>query len=91
MQITVIPTTDRTEVMMKTERMVSPRETTISSEEAARRLGVSRSYLDKARAAGMGPVAYRFGKKVVFRVLDIEAYAAAHRVEPAASTEGGRA
>lgn len=67
---------------MGTERMFPPGERRIKPREAARRLGVSESFLNKTRAAGTGPAAYVFGRCVVYRVADIEAYAAAHRVEP---------
>lgn len=70
---------------MRTQRMFPPGERRIKAREAARRLGVSESFLNKARAAGTGPAAYVFGRCVAYRVADIEAYAAAHRVEPTAA------
>lgn len=82
-------------------RMPPTGETTLTTKETARRLGVSVSYLNKARAAGFGPRVSRFGRKLVYRAADVAAYAAAHVQEPVASDasvpspssdiEGGRA
>lgn len=55
---------------------------TLSNKEAAARLGVSPSFLNKARQSGNGPVAYKYGRKVVYLAADIAAYAAAHRQAP---------
>lgn len=68
---------------MRTKRMFPLGERPMKTWEAAHRLGVSESFLNKARAAGAGPAAYVFGRCVAYRVADVEAYAAAHRVEPA--------
>ncbi|KMO44016.1 hypothetical protein VQ03_05405 [Methylobacterium tarhaniae] len=67
---------------MRTEKMFPPGEQPMKTREAARRLGVSESFLNKARAARTGPAAYVFGRCVAYRVADVEAYAAAHRIEP---------
>jgi predicted DNA-binding transcriptional regulator AlpA len=60
-------------------------EVTLKTKQAARRLGVSVSYLNKARAAGFGPRAFRYGRRIVYRAADIAAYAAAHMQEPVAT------
>lgn len=57
-------------------------EAKLNTKEAAGRLGVSTSYLNRARALGFGPVAHRYGRKIVYLASDVAAYAAAHRVEP---------
>ncbi|CAX26045.1 protein of unknown function [Methylorubrum extorquens DM4] len=63
---------------------------TLTNKEAAARLGVSPSFLNKERMAGNGPVAYRYGRrKVVFLASDVAAYAAAHRQEPSAQHTAG--
>ncbi|CAM3168127.1 helix-turn-helix domain-containing protein [Methylobacterium mesophilicum] len=80
-------------------RMPPTGRATLSTREAARRLGVSVSFLNKARMAGHGPAAYMYGRKVVYLPSDVEAYAAAHRQEPdvalapspSCGNEGGRA
>lgn len=83
---------------MKTERMLPPGEITLTTRQAARRLGLSVSWLNKARARGEGPDHFRYGRRVVYRFRDVEAYAAAHRASVAPSTssssdeqDGGRA
>jgi predicted site-specific integrase-resolvase len=68
-----------------TTRMPPTGQATLNTKQAAGRLGVSVSYLNKARMAGYGPVAYMYGRKVVYLRSDVEAYAAAHRQEPAAA------
>ena len=83
---------------MKTERIPPPGDTTPPPPPPARRRGLSVSWLNKARARGEGPDHFRYGRRVVYRFRDVEAYAAAHRagVAPSASSssdeqDGGRA
>lgn len=66
----------------------------LSTPEAAHYLGLSPSYLKKLRKAGEGPVLFAFGRRYIYRREDLDAYAAAHRIEPVApvsSVEGGEA
>ncbi|SEG69702.1 Helix-turn-helix domain-containing protein [Methylobacterium sp. 190mf] len=77
---------------MRTVKTLPPGELPLDRKETARRLGVSPSFLDKARANGEGPAVYKFGRRCVYRAKDVEAYAEAHRVDPSVpSSEGGRA
>lgn len=79
---------------MKTQMMAPTRELMLVPRQAARRLGISVSLLHKLCAAGTGPVRYRYGKKVVFRQADVDAFAERHRVAPvtsALSNDGGEA
>ncbi|MEE7441087.1 helix-turn-helix domain-containing protein [Methylobacterium oryzae] len=66
---------------------------TLTATSAARRLGLSVSYLNKPCAAGQGPAHHRYGRRSVFHIADLDAYAAAHRVEaaPVSSKQGGEA
>lgn len=65
-------------------RMPPAGEARLTTQEAARRLGVSPSYLNRARVGGFGPAAHRYGRKIVYLASDVAAYAAAHRIEPTA-------
>jgi predicted DNA-binding transcriptional regulator AlpA len=44
--------------------------------DAARRLGVSASFLEKARVNGSGPVYCKIGRTVAYRDVDIDAWVA---------------
>ncbi|KAB7785380.1 helix-turn-helix domain-containing protein [Methylorubrum populi] len=68
-----------------TLRMPPPGGAKLTTRETAHRLGVSPSYLNRARAGGYGPVAHRYGRKIVYLASDVAAYAAAHRLEPIAA------
>lgn len=48
--------------------------TRMDSTRAAEYLGRSRSWLDKARAAGRGPRYIAIGKRVFYRAADLDAY-----------------
>lgn len=51
-------------------------ESLLSTEEAARRLGVSSSTLAKARLTGAGPRFVKIGASVRYRACDLDAFAA---------------
>jgi hypothetical protein len=51
--------------------------------EAAQYLGVSKSFLDKARIYGGGPSFMRFGRAVVYSTTDLDAWAQGCAVAPA--------
>jgi predicted DNA-binding transcriptional regulator AlpA len=44
--------------------------------DAARRLGVSASFLEKARVNGSGPAFCKIGRSVAYRDVDIDAWVA---------------
>lgn len=67
---------------MRTKRTPPPGEMMLTTQEAAQHLGVSPSFLNKKRAKRQGPVAHVYDRAVFYRLSDLEAYAAAHRVEP---------
>ena len=48
----------------------------MSTAEAAAYLRVSKSYLDKRRVYGGGPKFLRFGKRILYRKSDLDAWAA---------------
>ena len=58
----------------------------LSEADAARYLGVSRAFLrqGRARTKGSGPPYCRFGRAVRYRVMDLDAWIAAHRIDPSA-------
>lgn len=43
--------------------------------EAARHLGISKSFLDKRRIAGTGPAYLKIGRRVMYDLRDLELYA----------------
>jgi excisionase family DNA binding protein len=49
--------------------------------EAAEYLGVSKSFLDKARCHGGGPNYMKFGAAVVYSVADLDAWMTSRRRE----------
>jgi len=48
---------------------------------AADYLGLSKSFLDKARCYGGGPVFAKLGTTVIYNTSDLDAWVAARRVE----------
>lgn len=50
--------------------------------EAAQYLGVSKSFLDKARIYGGGPSFMRFGRAIVYSTADLDAWAQCCTVAP---------
>ena len=63
----------------------------LSARQAARWLGVSARTLHRMRERGGGPDHYRFGHRFLYRIEDLECWAAAHRVRPDSGGDGGRA
>jgi hypothetical protein len=68
----------------------TPRDTahTVPEPIAADYLGLSRAYLRQGRQHGRGPAYIRIGRTIRYRVADLDAFLAQHRVEPRA--EGTR-
>ena len=58
----------------------------LTESDAAQYLGVSRAYLrqGRARAQGSGPPYCRYGRAVRYRISDLNAFIAAHRIDPSA-------
>ncbi|MHC2295368.1 helix-turn-helix transcriptional regulator [Bradyrhizobium barranii] len=52
----------------------------IRTAEAAQYLGLSKSFLDKARIYGGGPAFMKFGSAVVYATDDLDAWAASRKV-----------
>lgn len=50
----------------------------LSVRDAAAFLGVSKSFLDKARCTGSGPAFTRVGRRIKYRLPTLEAYLAAN-------------
>lgn len=55
---------------------------------AAKFLGLSASFLAKARMNGTGPKYAKLGKKVVYREQDLVAFLDAHMVEASSAQHG---
>lgn len=51
--------------------------------QAAEYIGLSKSYLDKARMTGTGPAYAKLGATIVYSTADLDAWVAARRVVPA--------
>lgn len=62
----------------------------VDEPEASHVTGYSRSYLRQARMRGRGPAYIRVGRSIRYRVSDLYAWVAEHRVEThsAAETKG---
>jgi len=56
---------------------IEPRD--VPPEVAARRLGIASSTLAKLRQTGVGPAFCKLGRRVVYRLADLESYLAAHQ------------
>ncbi|MET3997249.1 putative DNA-binding transcriptional regulator AlpA [Bradyrhizobium sp. S3.9.2] len=52
----------------------------IRTAEAAKYLGLSKSFLDKARIYGGGPAFMKFGTAVVYSTDDLDAWAVSRKV-----------
>lgn len=76
---------------MNTQPTFDIGEPALTTKLAARYLGISVSLLNKLRGTGQGPAVQVYGKRCVYRRADLDAFAAAHRVEPAlTSNDEGR-
>lgn len=54
----------------------------------ARLTRTSKSYWEKLRSRGEGPRFYKFGRNVLYRLSDLEAYLESHSVNPAEMANG---
>jgi excisionase family DNA binding protein len=54
----------------------------LTEADAAPYLGCSHAYLRQARARGEGPAYVQLGRAIRYRVTDLDAWIAAHRVDP---------
>lgn len=57
----------------------------IDQKQAADYLGVSQSLLKKWRSEDRGPAYYRFGRRIVYLVRELDEFREAQRHEPAAA------
>lgn len=62
-----------------TETRPALSERKFSVPEAAAHLGISKSFLDKARTAGTGPHFLKLGRRVVYDRKDLESWASGNR------------
>jgi hypothetical protein len=63
---------------------------TLPESEAARYVGISRSFLRHSRmdqTPTPGPAFVRIGRKILYRIEDLDAWLLAHRVEPCGIVE----
>ncbi len=51
----------------------------LTPEEAAKHLGLKATFLSKLRSVGGGPTFYKFGSKVMYSVVDLDAWLASKR------------
>lgn len=59
--------------------------------QAADYIGLSKSFLDKARMTGTGPVFAKLGSTVIYSTADLDAWVAARRVVPTNDNRPARA
>jgi predicted DNA-binding transcriptional regulator AlpA len=52
----------------------------LNTKEAAKYIGVSKSYLDKFRIYGGGPLFIKVGARVVYDQIDIDAWLASKKI-----------
>lgn len=57
----------------------------VNEHGAAARLGIAPATLRNIRSQGRGPKYCRVGRRIVYRVADLESYLEAHVVDPEAS------
>jgi len=60
----------------------SPQKIAVRDHDAAALIGVSTASLRSWRSQGRGPAYIRAGRRIVYRVSDLEAFLGANRVEP---------
>ena len=53
-----------------------------NTEQTAKILGVSKQFLEVARCKGEGPPFLKLGKRVVYRITDVDEWAAAQLRKP---------
>lgn len=61
--------------------LAAPRKEYLTVEEAAQFIGVSKVLLDEWRSRGGGPAYHKIGRRVVYSIADLRAFASASRVE----------
>jgi predicted DNA-binding transcriptional regulator AlpA len=54
--------------------MISSNDKILNAHQAALKLGLSKSTLAKMRLSGVGPVFSKLGRRVVYRVSDLDAW-----------------
>ena len=59
--------------------------------QAAEYLGLSKSFLDKARCTGAGPIFSKLGASVIYSTVDLDEWVAARRIEPSNDNVTARA
>lgn len=62
-------------------RLAAPPKEYLSVEEASDFVGVSKVLLDEWRSKGAGPAYHKIGRRVLYSVNDLRAFASASRVE----------
>jgi hypothetical protein len=60
----------------------------LNDKEAAAFLGLHPQTLRTMRMEKRGPAYHKLGWRIVYRVADLEAYLAAHRIDPASHSGG---
>lgn len=62
----------------------------INTRDAARRLGLAESTLEKARLTGTGPPFLKLGRTVRYRCEDLDKWLENHLVQSTSQVPGGR-
>ena len=69
--------------MSKPDSTLQP--SVVDEHGAAARLGIAPATLRNIRSQGRGPKYSRVGRRIVYRVRDVESYLDAHSVDPEAT------
>ena len=59
----------------------------LTPKEASDQLGISRRTLDRYRNRNRGPAYYKFGRKVLYKIEDLHAWAAERRIDKPGNRE----
>lgn len=69
--------------------MQSESKTNLSVREAASYIGLSKSYLDKARVVGGGPAYSKFGSRIIYSISDLNSWRDANKRSSTSVTLNG--
>ena len=73
------PRIERDDKAQERNRLVATRRSLMRVRQAAARLGVSKSWLDKSRLLGTGPKFVKIGRRVAYDEADLDAWVESHK------------
>ena len=73
------PRIERDDKAQERNRLVATRRSLMRVSQAAARLGVSKSWLDKSRLLGTGPKFVKIGRRVAYDEDDLDAWVESHK------------